>query len=342
MTALPLARFDAVSLDDLVADAALLTRVDRKYIVPRATPPDCSSTLDAGHARARDRRRSRLRLRVGLLRHPRPAELPDGGAAAPAAVQAAHPQLPRHRTRHTSRSRPAAPAGRPSRSASEYDPRLRRVLTDAARDDVADAFDAIGVDGERAGELVGDAHHPLPPRDAARAGRRRPRHDRHRPASGTQPTGGGFALPDVVIVETKSPAAASVIDRCCGEPATAPRPSANTPPASPRCTPDLPATAGRACCADPSRTPSDLAPPPPAPRRGPNRGAAMRRRLILPVTSARARRDRPGRLRDPASRDDRVATRPPPNDDRGDRGDRLRPRRGCRARGERGRDRRPR
>ena len=41
-------RFDPVSLDALVAEASLLTRVDRKYVVPRAGLDPVLAALDPG------------------------------------------------------------------------------------------------------------------------------------------------------------------------------------------------------------------------------------------------------------------------------------------------------
>ena len=41
-----LTRFDAVSLDEMVAEAALLARVDRKYVVPQSALHDLLSQVD--------------------------------------------------------------------------------------------------------------------------------------------------------------------------------------------------------------------------------------------------------------------------------------------------------
>ncbi len=42
----PLRRFDAITLDELVGTASLLTRVDRKYVVPRADLARVFAALD--------------------------------------------------------------------------------------------------------------------------------------------------------------------------------------------------------------------------------------------------------------------------------------------------------
>lgn len=42
----PLERFEAVSLDEIVSEAALMTRVDRKYAIPRAALDDILTDID--------------------------------------------------------------------------------------------------------------------------------------------------------------------------------------------------------------------------------------------------------------------------------------------------------
>ncbi|MEU1971559.1 polyphosphate polymerase domain-containing protein [Microbacterium sp. NPDC019599] len=211
MTLLPLDRFESVSLEELVADAALLTRVDRKYVLPARDAERLLATLDAASRvleidGARDfayesvyfdtpdllsfrmaaqprRRRFKLRTRSYL----------DAGSA--------YLEIKTRGARGTT-----------VKDRTEYDPVLRSVLTDTARDDVADAFDAIGVDGQRADELAATLTTRyrratlLAPDGAGRA-------TIDTALRWDDANGEGFTLPDVVIVETKSPAAASVIDR---------------------------------------------------------------------------------------------------------------------------------
>ncbi|WP_345801367.1 polyphosphate polymerase domain-containing protein [Microbacterium sp. AZCO] len=206
-----LARFDSVTLEELVMDAALLTRVDRKYVVPRQTAARLLETLDSGTRvleidGARDfayesvyfdtpdllsfrmaaqprRRRFKLRTRTYL----------DVGSA--------YLEIKTRGARGTT-----------VKERSEYDLRLRRVLTDGARDDAASAFDAIGVAGSRADELAATLttryrRATLLTSDGAG------RATIDTELRWEQPGGSGFALPGIAIVETKSPAAASRIDR---------------------------------------------------------------------------------------------------------------------------------
>lgn len=211
MSTLPLARFGAVGLDELVTDAALLTRVDRKYVVPRrsaaallAQLDDATRVLEIDGARnfayesvyfdtpdllsfrmAAQPRRRRFKLRTRSY-------LDVGSAYLEIKTRGARGTTVKERT--------------------EYELALRRVLTDDARDDVAEAFDAIGVEGARAEELAATLTTRyrratlLAPDGAGRA-------TIDTDLRWDEPGGSGFTLPDTVIVETKSPAAASAIDR---------------------------------------------------------------------------------------------------------------------------------
>ncbi|MFH8252305.1 polyphosphate polymerase domain-containing protein [Microbacterium sp. B2969] len=211
MSALPLNGFGAVSLDELVMDAALLTRVDRKYVVPCGSAARLLEELDAGTRvleidGARDfayesvyfdtpdllsfrmaaqprRRRFKLRTRTYL----------DVGSA--------YLELKTRGARGTT-----------VKERSEYDLHLRRILTDDARDNAATAFDAIGVEGSRADELAATLttrYRRATLLAADGAGRATIDTD----LRWDQPDGSGFALTDIAIVETKSPGAASRIDR---------------------------------------------------------------------------------------------------------------------------------
>ncbi len=87
-----------VDLDELVATAALLTRVDRKYVLP---VDDAVAVLDAlartTAARVLEIDGARSGLRVGLLRHARPRVVPADGDAATPPVQGPHAHVPRLR-----------------------------------------------------------------------------------------------------------------------------------------------------------------------------------------------------------------------------------------------------
>ena len=91
---------DPIGLDELNALAELQTRVDRKYFVPADVFRRMIAEL-AGELRVLDiDGQAHLRLRVGLLRHPGPVDLPRARAAAPAAVQGPDPHLHRQRAVH--------------------------------------------------------------------------------------------------------------------------------------------------------------------------------------------------------------------------------------------------
>jgi len=204
-------RFDPVSLDALVAEASLLTRVDRKYVVPRAGLDPVLAALDPGTRvleidGARDfayesvyfdtpdllsfrmaaqprRRRFKLRTRSYLDTGTSYLEIKTRGAR-----------------------------GTTVKDRDEYDPRHRDRLTDDARDDVANALATIGVASDRADEL-----------DATLLTRYRRATLLAADSTGRatvdialewiEPDGQGFALPGLTIVETKSGARPSDVDR---------------------------------------------------------------------------------------------------------------------------------
>ncbi|GAA1994384.1 VTC domain-containing protein [Microbacterium pumilum] len=193
-----------------MATASLLTRVDRKYVVPRADLVRVFAALDAATRvlemdGARDfayesvyfdtpdllsfrmaaqprRRRFKLRTRTYLDTGTSYLEIKTRGAR-----------------------------GATVKDRDAYDPAHRDVLSKDARADVADALSTIGVPSERAGHLdatlmtryrratllVGDGARATVDTDLA----------------WLEPDGSGFTLPHLAIVETKSAAAASAVDR---------------------------------------------------------------------------------------------------------------------------------
>ena len=209
MTALD--RFGPVRLDELVAEASLLTRVDRKYVVPREDLAAVIAALDPSTRvleidGARDfayesvyfdtpdllsfrmaaqprRRRFKLRTRTYLDTGTAYLEIKTRGAR-----------------------------GTTVKDRDEYDLRTRDRLTDDARGDVADAFDAIGLAAERAHELDATLVTRyrratlLAPDGAGRA-------TIDTALEWIEPDAGGFALPETAIVETKSGARPSDVDR---------------------------------------------------------------------------------------------------------------------------------
>ncbi|WP_374975011.1 polyphosphate polymerase domain-containing protein [Microbacterium trichothecenolyticum] len=207
----PFDRFDPVSLDALVAEASLLTRVDRKYVVPRAGLEPLLGTLDPGtRVLEMDGARDFAYESVYF-------DTPDLLSFRMAA------QLRRRRFKLRTRNyldagmsyleiKTRGARGTTVKDRDEYDPRARDRLTDDARDDVADAFATIGVASERAEEL--DATLLTRYRRAtllAVDGAGRATVDTA--LEWIEPDGRGFALPDLAIVETKSGARPSDVDR---------------------------------------------------------------------------------------------------------------------------------
>jgi len=204
-------RFEPVGLDELVAEASLLTRVDRKYVVERRLLSDLLDEMDAATRvleidGARDfayesvyfdtpdlmsfrmaaqprRRRFKLRTRTYLDVDTAYLEIKTRGAR-----------------------------GTTVKERSEYSAADRMHLTITARDDAAAAFSAIGVEPSRADDL-----------DATLLTRYRRATLLSADASARatidtdlewrQPDGTGFTLPHLAIIETKSTARASNVDR---------------------------------------------------------------------------------------------------------------------------------
>lgn len=206
-----LARFRPVTLDELVAEAALLTRIDRKYVLGRAEldallddMDDTTRVLDIDGARefsyesvyfdtpdllsfhmAAQPRRRRFKLRTRSY-------LDTGSAFLEIKTRGAR--------------------GATVKEREAYDPALTAELTDQARDEIAGVFQAIGVEAERAGEL--DATLVTRYRRAtllAPDGVGRATVDTDLTWLGAD--GEGFSIPDLVIVETKSGSAPSLVDR---------------------------------------------------------------------------------------------------------------------------------
>ncbi|WP_019181128.1 polyphosphate polymerase domain-containing protein [Microbacterium yannicii] len=204
-------RFDPVSLTEIVAEASLLTRVDRKYVVPREDLSAVLAGLDEGTRvlemdGARDfayesvyfdtpdllsfrmaaqprRRRFKLRTRSYLDTGSSYLEIKTRGAR-----------------------------GTTVKERDEYDPRRRGELTPDARDDVADALATIGVASQRAQELDATLMTRyrratlLAPYGAGRA-------TIDTALEWIEADGHGFTLPRLAIVETKSGSSASAVDR---------------------------------------------------------------------------------------------------------------------------------
>jgi hypothetical protein len=204
-------RFDAVTLDDLVAAASLLTRVDRKYVVPRGDLERIVAMLDPG---------TRV-LEIDGARHFAYESVYFDTPDLLSFRMAAQPRRRRFKLRTRSyldtgtsylEIKTRGARGTTVKDRDEYDPRDRDRLTDDARDDIADAFTTIGVAAERADELDATLLTRyrrttlLAPDGAARA-------TVDTALEWIEPDGHGFALPEATIVETKSGARPSDVDR---------------------------------------------------------------------------------------------------------------------------------
>ena len=65
-----IAELDPIGLDELVERAELLTRVDRKYVVTLREARELIGCRAGGHAGAGDRPPPRVRVPLGVPRHP--------------------------------------------------------------------------------------------------------------------------------------------------------------------------------------------------------------------------------------------------------------------------------
>ncbi|QKJ18870.1 polyphosphate polymerase domain-containing protein [Microbacterium hominis] len=209
MTALD--RFAPVSLDELVTEAALLTRVDRKYVVPRAELGDLLGDLDdATRVLEIDGARTFAYESVYF-------DTPDLLSFR----MAAQPRRRRFKLRTRSyldsgsaflEIKTRGARGVTVKERDPYDPALTADLTAEARREVSGALAAIGVTPDRAEELEPSLVTRyrratlLAPDGVGRA-------TVDTDLAWLSPAGDGFSIPGMAIVETKSGAAASVVDR---------------------------------------------------------------------------------------------------------------------------------
>lgn len=204
-------RFAPVSLDDLVSEAALLTRIDRKYVVPRERVAALLDSLDPDTRILEiDHRRSFAYASVYF-------DTPDLLSFR----MAAQPRRRRFKLRTRSyldtgsaflEIKTRGARGATVKERAEYDPDHVDELTVDARADIATALGAIGVEHDRAGDL-----RPTLITRYRRATLRTPdgvgRATIDLDLVWDAADGTGFALPDTAIVETKSGSAASEVDR---------------------------------------------------------------------------------------------------------------------------------
>ncbi len=209
MTALD--RFDAVTLDELMAEAALLSRVDRKYIVPRVAVEPILAALDPA---------TRV-LEIDGARDFAYESVYFDTSDLLSFRMAARPRRRRFKVRTRSyletggsylEIKTRGARGTTVKGRDAYEPAQRAELTDEARQEVAAALGSIGVVPEHAAGLRATLVTRyrratlLSPDGVARA-------TIDTALTWTEPDGTGFSLPGVAIIETKSPSAASGVDR---------------------------------------------------------------------------------------------------------------------------------
>lgn len=209
--ALELGRFEGIDLDGLVAEAALMTRVDRKYVVTRDAASEVVASLDAG-IRVLDVDGVRA-FRYESVYFDTPDLLSFRMAAQPRRRRF---KL-RTRTYLDTRTAYLEVKTRGARSATvkdrvEYRTSDRRMLTDEARGYAAHALSAIGVAGGRADDL--DVRLTTLYRRTTFVspdGTARSTVDSE--LEWRDADGPALRTPDMAIIETKSGAAASDFDR---------------------------------------------------------------------------------------------------------------------------------
>jgi hypothetical protein len=206
-----LGRFAAIGLDALVSEAALMTRVDRKYVLTRDAAARVVATLDPG-IRVLDMDGTRA-FRYESVYFDTPDLLSFRMAAQP------------RRRRFKLRTRTYVDAQtaflevktRGARSATVKD-RIayavddRRRLTEEARAYAADALDAIGVASRRADEL-GSRLTTRYRRATFVSADGSARYTVDTDLEWRDAAGAVLAAPAMAIIETKSGAAASAFDR---------------------------------------------------------------------------------------------------------------------------------
>jgi len=206
-----LTRFEAVELDEMVAEAALLARVDRKYVIPQPALEDLLARVDD---------RTRI-LEIGGARRFAYESVYFDTPDLLSFHMAARPRRRRFKLRTRTyidtnaaflEIKTRGARGTTVKERSEYDIAHRAVLTPDAQDDVAAAFEAIGVDTRRVDELGATLTTRyaratlLAPDGSSRA-------TIDTDLRWDRPDGSGFTLPGLAILETKSPSSASAVDR---------------------------------------------------------------------------------------------------------------------------------
>jgi len=212
MTApLSLDRFAGIDLDELVAEAALMTRVDRKYVVTRNAADRVVETLDAG-IRVLDMGGVRAFHYESVY-----FDTPDLLSFRMAAQPRRRRFKLRTRTYLDTRTAFLEVKTRGARSATvkdrvAYETGDRRLLTDEARGYAADALDAIGVPAVRADDL-GVRLTTLYRRATFVSPDGSARSTIDTDLEWRDADGSALTTPEMAIIETKSGSAASAFDR---------------------------------------------------------------------------------------------------------------------------------
>lgn len=210
-----IAAFPAIGLDALTADAALLTRVDRKYVVPMdATASLLHTLIHAGDAPAA--------LEIGGERQLAYRSVYFDTPDLLSFRLAAHGRRRRFKLRTRTyvdtgaaylelKTRGARGLTRKDRDTYDLDAADR--LTAEARDEVAEALDAIGVEPRRADDLDARLQTLYRRTTLLLPGTTPSRATIDLDLRWVDADGDGFTLPRFAIVETKSPGQAGALDR---------------------------------------------------------------------------------------------------------------------------------
>ncbi len=204
-------RFDPISLDELVADAGLMTRLDRKYLLPIA---DVATLLNALNPATRA-------LQIAGERTFRYSSVYFDTPDLKSYYTAAQPRRRRFKVRTRSyvdtggafiEVKLRGPRGVTAKDRREYAPSDAAHLTDEARTEVASMLEAGAVDGEIAWQLQ-PAVTSTYERTTLLAHEGYARATIDTALAWRDEEGPNLAMPDMAIVETKSSSQPSEIDR---------------------------------------------------------------------------------------------------------------------------------
>ena len=203
-------RFDPVGLGELQGSgAALLDRVDRKYVVPVETFAALAERLVASHRVLEIGGARTFALPHRVLRHAGPRRVPRPRPAAPAALQVPLAALRGERRSARSSSSSRARAGRTVKHRMPYDGGAAR-LAQPGGDPLPPRAPAARLRPRTRRRARALAGHVLPPPHARQPRARRAADRRLRPRVRAA---GGRLADGAVIVESKSPRGVALADR---------------------------------------------------------------------------------------------------------------------------------